>query len=159
MYSWRICSYKKWGRMRRVRVCVFDRRSEGGWVDATVIWGWSIEQLPKPVARGKEGQVGDYKIQFRAIEGVDLLYNMPLSCIPRFTRRHKQTYFHMFSKICCRIFSLYVFVIISSKTSLFVSAAGLSRAPDAANNTLLIGVCVAYVWLCFRMCDREESLG
>ncbi len=64
----------------------------------------------------EKGGRQDYKIQFRAIEGVDLLYKVPLSCFPFFSLRRKHTCIHTLSKICYRIFSLCVFVVISSKT-------------------------------------------
>lgn len=49
----------------------------------------------KPAARGKESEGGhraDYKIQFRAKVGADLLYKDPLSCCP-LSEQETQTHF------------------------------------------------------------------
>lgn len=94
---------------------LFDRPSEG----------WSMPRLSLDELysgcqslwqEAREGAGRDYKIQFRAREGVDLLYKVAPRCpppVPPQTQIHNQTG----TFICCRIFSLFcVSVVIPSKT-------------------------------------------
>lgn len=83
-------------------------------------------------------QVADYKIQFRAKEGVGLLYKLPLSYFPSFSRMqtHTHTLFgNLLENLLC-----FCCDIQQNRRSLFVLAAG--PKPDATNNTPLSGVCV-----------------
>lgn len=91
MYCCRLCSSKDRGRIRRVFLT--EQVKVGGLMlllseDEARRGCQSPWQEEK--GRGR-GQVGDYKIQFRAIEGVDLLYKLPLSSSPHFSVRHKHT--------------------------------------------------------------------
>lgn len=65
---------------------------------------------------GGGGQIEDYKIQFRAMEGVDLLYKVPQSFFSPFSRRHKPTSLYTRFPKCDVESFLCVFVVKSSKT-------------------------------------------